>query len=67
MVTFAPVTLDTPGNRAAMPDADISTWTPLDVVAEKFEQWIRNGDAKNGVCYHLKTEGGRTDFVEEGV
>ena len=23
-----PTTIDTPGNRAAMPDADFATWTP---------------------------------------
>ncbi|KAG5459329.1 MAG: hypothetical protein BJ554DRAFT_279 [Olpidium bornovanus] len=27
------VTIDTPMNRKAMPDADRSTWTPLDVIA----------------------------------
>ena len=29
-----PSTMDTPANRAAMPDADPSTWVPVDAVAE---------------------------------
>jgi len=29
-----PVTLDTPGNRAEMPDADTSKWVPLEDLAE---------------------------------
>jgi NAD(P)-dependent dehydrogenase (short-subunit alcohol dehydrogenase family) len=29
-----PSTMDTPANRAAMPDADPKTWVPVDVVAD---------------------------------
>ena len=29
-----PSTMDTPGNRAAMPDVDPTTWTPVDAVAD---------------------------------
>lgn len=29
-----PSTMDTPGNRAAMPDVDPKTWTPVDAVAD---------------------------------
>ena len=32
--TVLPSTMDTPANRAAMPDADFSKWTPVDRVAE---------------------------------
>jgi NAD(P)-dependent dehydrogenase (short-subunit alcohol dehydrogenase family) len=32
--SVAPTTLDTPANRAAMPDADRSAWVPLPVAAE---------------------------------
>lgn len=28
------VTLDTPANRKSMPDADFSSWTPLEFIAE---------------------------------
>ena len=32
--TIAPTTIDTPANRAAMPDADFSTWTPPERIAD---------------------------------
>lgn len=32
--SVAPTVLDTPANRAAMPDADRSGWTPLDAAAQ---------------------------------
>ena len=59
-----PVTLDTPGNRKAMPDADTSTWTPLLFVAEFLER-ILNGDEKpaNGSLLQLFTEAGSTSIV----
>lgn len=34
VVSILPVTLDTPMNRKWMPNADFSTWTPLEFVAE---------------------------------
>ncbi|KFQ51415.1 Dihydropteridine reductase, partial [Nestor notabilis] len=33
-VAILPVTLDTPANRKSMPDADFSSWTPLEFIAE---------------------------------
>lgn len=34
VVAILPVTLDTPMNKKWMPEADHSSWTPLDFVAE---------------------------------
>jgi NAD(P)-dependent dehydrogenase (short-subunit alcohol dehydrogenase family) len=34
VVAVAPSTIDTPANRAAMPGADSSTWTPPERIAE---------------------------------
>lgn len=34
VVSILPITLDTPMNRKWMADADTSTWTPLEYVAE---------------------------------
>jgi len=62
VVTLAPVTLDTPMNRKAMPDADVSAWTPLDAVCEEMIRWIEGG-AQNGAVYEPRTEGGVTKFV----
>ncbi|KAJ2641364.1 hypothetical protein IW137_003110, partial [Coemansia sp. RSA 1287] len=39
IVGILPQTLDTPGNRSAMPKADFSSWTPLDTVAELLYNW----------------------------
>lgn len=33
VAAILPITLDTPMNRKWMPDADTSTWTPLEFVA----------------------------------
>lgn len=34
VASILPITLDTPMNRKWMPDADTSTWTPLEYIAE---------------------------------
>ena len=39
-----PLTLDTPTNRAAMPDADHSAWTPLATVADLLVNWVGGDD-----------------------
>ena len=36
-----PSTMDTPANRAAMPDADFTTWTPVESVAEAIAFLLR--------------------------
>ncbi|XP_066516132.1 dihydropteridine reductase [Hoplias malabaricus] len=38
-LAILPVTLDTPMNRKCMPDADVSSWTPLEYIAELFYKW----------------------------
>lgn len=38
-VCILPTVLDTPANRAAMPDADHSQWTALSTLAQKITQW----------------------------
>lgn len=72
VAVLAPVTLDTPGNRAAMPDVDKSSWTPCDVVADKIGDWVEAKSAKNGTVYTLRTTGNgsadaKTDFVESAL
>ncbi|TPX71534.1 hypothetical protein SpCBS45565_g01005 [Spizellomyces sp. 'palustris'] len=59
-----PITLDTPMNRKFMPDADYSTWTPLETVAQKIVGWATGKDvADNGGLYKVVTKSGKTDFV----
>ncbi|RZF41143.1 hypothetical protein LSTR_LSTR010795 [Laodelphax striatellus] len=63
-VAILPVTLDTPMNRKWMPDADKSTWTPLEFVADLFYRWSKGEDRPpNGSLVHLVTKNNVTDLV----
>lgn len=60
-VGILPTTLDTEGNRAAMPDADRSAWTPPDDVADHIFGWTeRTPPPVSGGLYRFDTSGGRT-------
>jgi dihydropteridine reductase len=39
VTAILPTTLDTPGNRDGMPDADFSSWTSCDSLADRLVQW----------------------------
>uniref|UniRef100_A0A673A384 Dihydropteridine reductase n=1 Tax=Sphaeramia orbicularis TaxID=375764 RepID=A0A673A384_9TELE len=63
-VTILPVTLDTPMNRKFMPDADFSSWTPLEYIAELFFNWATGVDRPaSGSLMQLLTSGGETQAV----
>ncbi|KAF2976487.1 hypothetical protein EK904_014307, partial [Melospiza melodia maxima] len=63
-VAILPVTLDTPANRKSMPDADFSSWTPLDFIAETFYDWIKGKDRpSSGSLIQVITTGGKTELV----
>ncbi|XP_021410051.2 dihydropteridine reductase isoform X1 [Lonchura striata] len=63
-VAILPVTLDTPANRKSMPDADFSSWTPLEFIAETFYEWITGKDRPNsGSLIQVITTGGKTELV----
>merc|ERR1719198_1435192 len=54
-VAIAPVTLDTPQNREAMPKADTSTWATLDKVAERLEAWCTDpASVESGTVYVIQ-------------
>ncbi|ESP00439.1 hypothetical protein LOTGIDRAFT_140722 [Lottia gigantea] len=59
-----PVTLDTPMNRKWMANADFSSWTTLEFVAELFYKWT-NGENRpaNGSLVQLLTKDGETSLV----
>ncbi|KAI8825950.1 uncharacterized protein EV422DRAFT_147137 [Fimicolochytrium jonesii] len=62
-VAILPVTLDTPMNRKFMPDADHSSWTPLDAVAKRVYGWAAGEETPdNGGLYVVTTKGGKTTF-----
>lgn len=65
VVSILPITLDTPMNRKWMPNADFSTWTPLEFVAELFHTWIQNptGRPTNGSLLQLVTKESKTELV----
>eukprot|EP01120_Amphizonella_sp_Union-15-10_P002666 TRINITY_DN12970_c0_g1_i1.p1 TRINITY_DN12970_c0_g1~~TRINITY_DN12970_c0_g1_i1.p1 ORF type:complete len:246 (+),score=60.41 TRINITY_DN12970_c0_g1_i1:55-738(+) len=63
VVGILPVIMDTATNRAAMPDADYSTWTPLDEVSKKLLEWS-NKHPGNGESYLVKTVGGKTEWTK---
>jgi NAD(P)-dependent dehydrogenase (short-subunit alcohol dehydrogenase family) len=52
-----PGTIDTPNNRAAMPDADFGEWHSVDGIAEGVKGIIEKGE---GGDYTVETEGGKT-------
>ncbi|KAK7873319.1 hypothetical protein R5R35_011375 [Gryllus longicercus] len=62
-VAILPVTLDTPMNRKWMPNADMSSWTPLEFVADLFLRWARGEDRPpNGSLVHLVTKNFTTEL-----
>ncbi|KAJ3155210.1 hypothetical protein HDU89_007401 [Geranomyces variabilis] len=66
-VAVLPVTLDTPMNRKFMPDADRSTWTPLDAVAKKIGDWaIGKENFTSGGLYEVVTKAGETEWAKRG-
>jgi dihydropteridine reductase len=56
-VGILPVTLNTPGNRAAMPDSDHSTWTTTDFAAQELLKWanlIERPESGSLISWHTK-------------
>ncbi|XP_042668283.1 dihydropteridine reductase isoform X2 [Centrocercus urophasianus] len=63
-VAILPVTLDTPANRKSMPDADFSSWTSLEFIAETFYDWITGKNRPNsGSLIQVITAKGKTELV----
>jgi len=57
-----PVTIDTPGNRVAMPEADFSSWTPCQAFSDQILVWTENTPA-NGGLYTFQTKNYQTSVV----
>lgn len=58
--------LDTEANRASMPDADTSKWTPVHLIAEKVAEFLNSGSAAvNGKSWLITTRSGVTNFTEK--
>lgn len=64
-IGLAPQVLDTPQNRAGMPDVDPSGWASLDEVAEQLEAWCSQPEAvQSGLVYVVKKEPGQAATFE---
>ncbi|XP_078033632.1 dihydropteridine reductase isoform X1 [Augochlora pura] len=64
VAAILPVTLDTPMNRKWMSNADTSTWTPLEFVADLFWKWSQGQDRPtNGSLLQLITEDNKTELI----
>eukprot|EP00754_Rhynchopus_humris_P040662 Rhum_TRINITY_DN23764_c0_g1::Rhum_TRINITY_DN23764_c0_g1_i1::g.178684::m.178684/K00357/QDPR; dihydropteridine reductase len=63
VVGILPVTIDTPGNRAGMPDADFAAWTPTQVFADAIFNWTAQPPA-NGSLQQFNTTAGNTAIVD---
>lgn len=75
-IAIAPHTLDTVANRTAMPDADVSSWTKPEVLADKIIGWLRelglgspNADEtvskipQSGSIVEVRTKGGKNEWI----
>ncbi|KPA82572.1 quinonoid dihydropteridine reductase (QDPR-1) [Leptomonas pyrrhocoris] len=64
VVSILPSVLDTPANRNAMPDADRSTWTPLDDVARQILAWSNGGGRpESGSLVRVVTDSKGTRYI----
>ena len=59
-----PVTIDTPTNRTGMPDADFSSWTKPEDIAEEIESWVNGNRPTNGALVSIHTQNGKSSFAE---
>lgn len=63
-LAILPITLDTPMNRKSMPNADFSSWTPLEFIAETFYKWTDKATRPaSGSLIELKTTGNKTELI----
>ncbi|KAF8987658.1 hypothetical protein CPC16_000285 [Podila verticillata] len=61
-----PVTLDTPMNRSGMPNADFSSWTPCEEVAETIHGWATKAiPFTSGKLIEVVTKNGKTTYTEK--
>jgi dihydropteridine reductase len=61
VAAILPITIDTPSNRAAMPKADFSTWTPPEDIARTILSWTEDGKRpRSGGLYRFDTAANKT-------
>lgn len=63
-IAVLPVTLDTQMNRKSMPDADFSSWTPLEFLVETFYDWIMGKNRpSSGSLIQVITSDGKSELT----
>lgn len=63
VLAILPMTLDTPGNRKGMPNADFTQWTPLEYVANLLFEWAQGTDVPSrGSLVKLNTKDGNSSY-----
>lgn len=63
-VAILPVTLDTPMNRKWMPNADFSTWTSLEFIADLFVRWTSGKEVpQSGSLLKVETKNHQTEVT----
>ncbi len=64
-VCVLPVTIDTPGNRAGMPGADFSNWTPVSEIAGTIVSWAAREKAvpATGSLVEVSTSKGQSTWT----
>lgn len=69
VIGLLPVMIDTPGNRAAMPDADRGTWTPPEHIAAKVLAWATASETRpaRGALVRIATSNAQSDTTFEEV
>uniref|UniRef100_A0A5S6QQ82 Dihydropteridine reductase n=1 Tax=Trichuris muris TaxID=70415 RepID=A0A5S6QQ82_TRIMR len=69
VVCILPEVLDTPANRASMPKAKFSNWTPLDFVASALHKWIETSAERpaSGSLMHFRTRNGETTVTRQSL
>jgi dihydropteridine reductase len=63
VLAILPITLDTPGNRKGMPNADFSQWTPLQYLGDVFVGWAAGKDCPSPALLEVKTVDGNTTIT----
>jgi dihydropteridine reductase len=65
VLAVLPETIDTPTNRTNMPDADVSSWTPMEHISDEIFKWAETNESRpdTGSLLHVHTKDGNTEFV----
>ncbi|KAH9096563.1 hypothetical protein Ae201684P_013229 [Aphanomyces euteiches] len=67
-LAILPITIDTPTNRKFMADADFSTWTPVEEIANQLLEWSTNTASRptSGDLVQVTTSNGVSTWTSKG-